>query len=57
MVVCMDLRPPYPTDPSDKEWELIKHLVPEAKAGGRPEAYTKRDILNGICYRLHSGCS
>jgi putative transposase len=57
MVVCMDLRPPYPTDPSDEEWELIKHLVPEAKAGGRPEAYTKRDILNGICYRLRSGCS
>jgi transposase len=36
---------------------LIKHLVPEAKPGGRPEAYPKRDILNAIFYLLRSGCS
>jgi transposase len=53
----MNPRQPYPTDLSDKEWALIKHLVPEAKAGGRPEAYPKREILNGIFYLLRSGCS
>jgi hypothetical protein len=31
--------------------------VPEAKPGGRPEAYPKREILNGIFYLLRSGCS
>jgi putative transposase len=36
---------------------LIKHLVPDAKAGGRPEAYPKREILNAIFYLLRSGCS
>src|SRR4029453_12601661 len=53
----MNLRQPYPTDLSDKEWELIKHLVPEARPGGRPEAYPKRGILNAIFYLLRSGCS
>jgi putative transposase len=53
----MNTRPPYPTDLSDREWNLIKHLVPEAKPGGRPEAYPKREILNAIFYLLRSGCS
>jgi transposase len=53
----MNPRQPYPTDLSDKEWALIQHLVPEAKPGGRPEAYTKREILNAIFYLLRSGCS
>ena len=53
----MNPRPPYPTDLSDQEWDAIKHLVPDAKPGGRPEAYPKREILNAIFYLLRSGCS
>jgi putative transposase len=53
----MNPRPPYPTDLSDTEWALIQHLVPEAKSGGRPEAYPKREILNAIFYLLRSGCA
>jgi putative transposase len=53
----MNPRQPYPTDLSDKEWNSIQHLVPEAKPGGRPEDYPKREILNGIFYLLRSGCS
>jgi putative transposase len=53
----MNPRQPYPTDLSDKEWALIQYLVPDAKPGGRPEAYTKREILNAIFYLLRSGCS
>jgi transposase len=53
----MTPRQPYPTDLSEKEWDLIKHLVPEAKPGGRPEEYPKREILNGLFYLLRSGCS
>jgi transposase len=36
---------------------LINHLVPEAKPGGRPEEYSKREILNGIFYLVRSGCA
>jgi putative transposase len=53
----MKTRQSYPTDLSDKEWALIRHLVPEARSGGRPEAYPKREILNAIFYLLRSGCS
>jgi putative transposase len=53
----MKTRPPYPTDLSANEWELIKHLVPEARPGGRPAAYPKREILNATFYLLRSGCS
>ena len=53
----MNSRPSYPTDLSDKEWNLIQHLVPDATPGGRPEAYPKREILNAIVYVLRSGCS
>ena len=31
--------------------------MPEAKSGGGPEAYHKREILNAIFYLLRSGCS
>ena len=51
----MNPRQPYPTDLSDKEWDVIKHLVPDAKPGGRPEAYPKREILNAIFYALRGG--
>jgi transposase len=57
MIGVMKTRQPYPTDLSDHEWALIKPLVPEAKPGGRPEAYPKREILNAIFYLLRSGCS
>ena len=53
----MNRRQSYPTDLSDTEWALIQHLVPEAKPGGRPEAYPKREILNAIFSLLRSGCS
>jgi putative transposase len=53
----MTTRQAYPTDLTDKEWNLIQHLVPKAKAGGRPEAYPKREILNAIFYWARSGGS
>jgi transposase len=53
----MEPRKPYPTDLSDKEWDLIKHLVPEAKPGGRPEKYPKHEIMDAIFYILRGGCA
>jgi putative transposase len=53
----MEPRKPYPTDLSDKEWELIQPYVPETKHGGRPEKYPKREILTAIFYILRGGCA
>ena len=51
----MEPRKLYPTDLHDKEWDVIQHLVPNAKPGGRPEKYPKREILNGIFYIVRGG--
>jgi putative transposase len=53
----MNPRQSYPTDLRDQEWDVIKHLVPDATPGGRPEAYPTRDILNAIVSRRRRGCS
>jgi putative transposase len=53
----MEPRKPYPTDVSDREWELLQPYVPEPKRGGRPAKYPKRDILNGIFYIVRGGCA
>ena len=50
-------RKAYPTDLTDKEWAILKDLLPEAKPGGRPRSVDLREILNGIFYRLRSGCA
>jgi len=47
----------YPSDLSEKQWRVIEPLVPQAKFGGRPYANDRREILNGIFYRVKEGCS
>lgn len=53
-------RDKYQSDLTDKQWELIKHLIPKIKStkkrGGRPEVYSRRDMVNAILYVLSSGC-
>jgi putative transposase len=51
----MNTRKPYPTDLNDKQWQILQPLLPEAKSGGRPETYPKREILNGIFYIVRGG--
>ena len=53
----MNPRQLYPTDLTDEAWDVIKSLLPEAKPGGRPEAYPTREILSGIFSLLRHGCS
>ena len=50
-------RPPYATDLSDQQWELLEPLIPPAKPGGRPREQDMREILNGILYVLRTGCA
>lgn len=50
-------RKSYPSDVSDKEWEIIEPFMPEPKDDGRPREHDLREIVNGILYSLRSGCS
>ena len=45
----------YPSDLSNKEWELIRPLVPAAKPGGRPRSTDMRELLNSIFYVAEGG--
>jgi len=47
----------YPTDVTDEQWEVLKSLFPEAKAGGRPRGAEARQIINAILYINRGGCS
>ena len=46
----------YPTDLTDKQWEIIAPLIPPAKPGGRERETDIREIINAIFYLLKSGC-
>jgi len=50
-------RKAYPSDIADAEWEIISSLLPEAKLIGRPRQVDLREIINGIFYVLHEGCT
>jgi putative transposase len=46
----------YPSDLNDKEWEILKALIPPAKSGGRKRTTAMREVLNAIFYLLKTGC-
>lgn len=46
----------YPSNLSDKQWEIIAPLIPPAKTGGRPRTTDMREICNAIYYHLKTGC-
>lgn len=50
------MRPVYPSDLSQGQYEVLRDLLPEAKAGGRPRSVDLWEILNGILYVLVVGC-
>ena len=50
-------RAAYPTDLTDREWQVLAPLVPPAKPGGRPATYPRREVVNAIRYVLRSGCA
>jgi transposase len=47
----------YPTDLTDKQWNLIKDLVPAIKPGGRPELHPRRAIVDAVLYVARTGCA
>ena len=46
----------YPSDVTDAEWEILKTYIPEPLPGGRKATYSRREIVNAICYVLRTGC-
>ena len=54
------IRQSYPSDLTDEKWNIIKDDIPNIKSskktGGRPEKYSRREIVNAIMYLVSSGC-
>ncbi len=50
------IRLPYPSDLSDKEWEIIEPFFNLRTNRGRKRVHSYREILNAIFYLLRSGC-
>lgn len=47
----------YPTDLSERQWQILKPLIPAPLASGRPRTVDIREIVNAIFYILASGCA
>src|SRR5215207_1890115 len=47
----------YPSDFADREWHVIKSMLPPAKRGGRPRSTDMRLVLNAIFYLDRTGCA
>lgn len=45
----------YPSDVTDRQWRIIKHLLPKAKRRGR-KPIDRRRIVNAIFYWKRTGC-
>lgn len=54
-------RPTYPTDLTDRQWNILKPLLPSARgkgtSGGRPRDVDLREVLNAVFYLLRTGCA
>jgi len=46
----------YPTDLTDRQWQIIEPLIPPAKTGGRRRTTDPREVFNAIFYVLKAGC-
>jgi putative transposase len=50
-------RTPYPTDITDAHWAVLEPEIPAPKPGGRPRKTDMREVLNGLFYITHEGCT
>jgi transposase len=46
----------YSSDLTDKQWEVLRPLIPLPSLEGRPPKIERREIVNAILYVLRSGC-
>jgi transposase len=57
----MSMRKPYPSDLTDKQWELAEPVITAWKArhpsvSGHEGKYAMREIVNAILYQNRTGC-
>jgi putative transposase len=50
------VRKPYRSDLTDEQWNLVKDVLPKAKAIGRPREVDLREVINTIHYQARTGC-
>ncbi|MDZ8082235.1 MAG: transposase [Nostoc sp. SerVER01] len=50
-------RKAYPSDVNNAEWVIIELLLPGSQPIGRRREVNLREIINGIFYVLHEGCT
>ena len=50
-------RRPYPSDLTERQWQLIEPYIPPERWGGRTRSVDVREVLNGILYLLRNGCA
>lgn len=46
----------YESDLTERQWELIKDLLPVSKFGGRPRTVCLRRVMDALLYLLRTGC-
>jgi len=49
-------RKAYPTDLTDKQWEVLEPHLPKPNQRGAPRRVNLREIVNGLTYVARSGC-
>jgi transposase len=49
-------RPAYSSDLTDKQWEILRPLIPPPSLEGKPASVERREIVNAMLYVLRSGC-
>jgi len=45
----------YQSDLTDKQWAILRPLIPAEKEGGRPRTTDMREVMNAIFYLLRTG--
>src|SRR5690348_1895224 len=49
-------RQAYSSDLTDKQWDLLRPLIPLPSLEGRPPSVERHELVNAILYVLRSGC-
>lgn len=50
-------RPRYPTDLSDRKWDVVQEFIPAEKALGRPRSVDMRRVIDAVLYITRAGCA
>jgi|SRR5579859_537103 len=52
----MNTRPPYPSDLTAAQWDLLAPLLPPPCSTGHPRAHDLREVVNALLYIDRTGC-